>query len=206
MNYFFTGGGGNTSAILTWTMQCTTPSEEHYKMAQGYAQAAKIVIESLLQDNRNKRADKIVFPLLFLTEQAVELYLKSILIVIDELNGGNHDIQKTHDLKKLYDNVCTAVLDVEPTSDFREGLKALEVYLSERAALIPDDEVQQREAFFAMRFPTTIKKKGYFYVNQMENIYFSLVNYYRTFPEILDRLDGYQCRYAYMLEQKQTNE
>lgn len=200
---FFSYGKPNETALMNWTMHNGEVAENFYKMAVGYRGAAETLVSDLLKDNRDKRADKEVFPLLFLYEQAVELYLKSILIILYRLNGES-DSQKVgeklkkHALQELLEMLYEVVDNVDDKNDCRRALEPLEVYVAERIGHMGADSKEQKQTFFTMRFPADTTLNSYFYVGTYDNVPIDLRYLSDQFEIILDRLDGLQGKYTDM--------
>lgn len=134
---FFTYGSYDETALLNWTMHRWDTSENFHKMAVGYRMAAETVAKDLLKDNTDKQADKEIFPLMFLYEQATELYLKSILLILFRICGekNNKEIKKqtkTHDLKELMDNLFTYADMCNKNNTCEKDLAILKDYVDER--------------------------------------------------------------------------
>lgn len=69
-------------------------------IADGFMKSSIMLAELALEDNRNKKADIIIYPFLFNANHAIELYLKvigwtvNILLQNDKKVEGGHDIQQ----------------------------------------------------------------------------------------------------------------
>lgn len=79
--------------------------ENNYAMmANGYQNATKRLLDSLLKDNSSHDADTTIFPILFCCHQCIELNLKAALIALHELKSGNPwtaEVEKDHNLNGL---------------------------------------------------------------------------------------------------------
>lgn len=98
----------SNTVFLNWRMNCNDRESNYASMADGYRLAVKRLFNSLLDDNSTHDADAVIYPIIFCAHQCVELYLKSIIIVLSELKGHNpwsESIPKTHDLNKLIEDV-----------------------------------------------------------------------------------------------------
>ena len=160
---FFTYGNYDETALLNWTMNRWDTSENYYKMAVGYQMAAETVAKDLLRDNTDKQADKEIFPLMFLYEQATELYLKSILLILFRIcsEKSNKDIRENigiHNLKELLDKLFRYADMYDKNNTCRKDLALLKDYVDERiymAIHIPEaqdykkdpDDIQQERYY-----------------------------------------------------------
>lgn len=84
-----------------------------------------IWLKKSIEDNDDKKADILIFPILFNANHAIELYLKalnwSLNIILDngKKNEGNHDI------KQIFSNVCSKVDKFEKDKEKRKQFKIL---------------------------------------------------------------------------------
>lgn len=78
----------NCYAYLTWRMHDDNIDFAYKEMGEGYFVSSIILLENCLEDNRDRKGDSIVFPILFNIEQAVELYLKAMIKLVQR-NGEN---------------------------------------------------------------------------------------------------------------------
>lgn len=165
----FSYGKPDTTALLNWTMNMGEEAENYYKMATGYNKAANVLARHLLIDNQDKNMDQEIFPLLFLYEQAVELYLKSILINLYKL-CGEQDKEKigkelvTHDLLKLINLFYQKADQFSENNDNRKKLQQLKNYIDERIEKAKGKNTN--EVFLTMRYPADIALKGFLYKNK----------------------------------------
>ncbi len=94
----------NKNAYLNWDMDYNNDSSDLKVMADGFALAAERLMNNVFADNRDKKADILIFPILFSAYHSIELYLKAILYKIDQIQG-NRKIHKGHDIKKLLEEM-----------------------------------------------------------------------------------------------------
>ena len=66
------------TAYMNWRTRQHQPIHDMMIIADGYMKAAIMLAQDCLQDNGDKKADIVVFPMLFSANHAIELYLKSI--------------------------------------------------------------------------------------------------------------------------------
>ena len=66
------------TAYMNWRTRPHQPIHDMMIIADGYMKAAIMLAQDCLQDNMDKKADIVVFPILFSANHAIELYLKSI--------------------------------------------------------------------------------------------------------------------------------
>lgn len=202
----FSYGMPTQTALLNWPMDKHDVPENFYKMAQGYQQAAMMILKDLLCENRNKRADKISFPLLFLLNQSIELYLKSILLYLYLLNGKTlNELKiktqlKGHEIETLIGYLCDETRKLDKAININDWLKELLSYSKELSNLASDK--QKKKIFDSMRYPADLDLQGFFYADTYENVPLNLARCYEQFDIIYQRLDGMQGKFAQALEAK----
>ena len=64
------------TAYMNWRTRQHQPIHDMIIIADGYIKSAIMLSEDCLQDNKDKKADIVVFPMLFAANHAIELYLK----------------------------------------------------------------------------------------------------------------------------------
>ena len=192
------------TALLNWPMGKHDMPENFYKMAHGYQQAAMIIVKDLLRENRNKPADKISFPLLFLLNQSGALYLKSIMLYLYLPNGKtlNESKIKTqlkgHEIETLIGYLRDEAREFDKSININDWLKELLSYSKELSNLASDK--QKKKIFDSMRYPADLDLQGFFYADTYENVPFNLARCYEQFDIIFQRLDGMQQKFARALE------
>ena len=88
------------TAYMNWRTKHDKPIHDMIILADGYIKAAIMLGEDCLENNIDKMADIIVFPMLFSADHGIELYLKSInwslnmLLDKNETYCGGHDIRQ----------------------------------------------------------------------------------------------------------------
>jgi len=108
-NYFDFSGNIQTTAYLNWRFDFTRDLEsKFFDMAKGYLETSIALIEQCLADNRDKKADTWIFPILFNVVHGIEVYLKGFnslyRIHMDLQNYDdvrNSKIEGKHDIRQL---------------------------------------------------------------------------------------------------------
>lgn len=89
----------NQNAYLNWRMETNSDSSNFYTMANSFANSTVLLLDSVLNDNSDKKADSIIFPIFYLADQSIELYLKAIIREIITTNSAEDKCPVTHDIK-----------------------------------------------------------------------------------------------------------
>ena len=96
------------TAYMNWRTKQNQPIHDMIILADGYIKAAIMLGEDCLENNADKMADIIVFPMLFSADHGIELYLKSInwslnmLLDKNETYCGGHDIRQIWNLSLIH--------------------------------------------------------------------------------------------------------
>lgn len=99
---------------------------EHDPYARGYKLAADLLVE-YVEESRNDQ-DSLVYPIVFAYRHYLEVRLKHLIYINNELLDIGHVIPKTHDLSKLLDGVMPIIKqhfprDVPYWKDIKARLK-----------------------------------------------------------------------------------
>lgn len=138
---FIQGEDWHNNAMLGWT---------HFPWdiyAAGYKDAADALVEALAE--RKASLDSVVYPLVFLYRQGLELQLKLILPLARRLAGKEALADHKHGLMPLWSELRRHLQQLDPREDDNE-LAAIGDFIGQLDTVDP--------ASFAFRYPTT--KKG----------------------------------------------
>ena len=73
------------NAYLNWRTDRHDNAHNLYVLASDYADGAITLIDCILVDNRDKKADALIMPIMYSIDQSIELFLKAIIREIEEL-------------------------------------------------------------------------------------------------------------------------
>jgi len=135
------GEDWHNNAMLGWTH---VPWDIY---AAGYKDAADALVRALAE--RKASLDSVVYPLVFLYRQGLELQLKLILPLTRRLAGRDAVADHQHGLMSLWNELRHHLELLDPREEFKE-LPAIENFISQLDTVDPGS--------FAFRYPTT--KKG----------------------------------------------
>lgn len=168
---FETHGDIESSAILNWRLSKFNNSSLNFaQMGEGFFLAAKYAAEETLKDTSDKDYDIVVFPCLFCTIHACELYLKSINMVLESyLKKEKSNPKGKHDIKQIYDTMVANIEKVgeKPLGEAIKQFKVVKQFI---------DEVYSKTNLMDFpRYPTTDKTKDqHFYVKEKNNVYVNM--------------------------------
>ncbi|MBI4167123.1 MAG: hypothetical protein HY508_15465 [Acidobacteria bacterium] len=100
----------------------------------GYKRAGDILVEGL--ERGYKSPDLLIFPVLFLYRHYIELALKHVVYLGDQLKVTTPKIRKVHDLAALW-RECRKVLEQIDQGDLSQQFDATETLLVEFTSLDP---------------------------------------------------------------------
>ena len=184
----------NKTAYLNWRTDKHDPINNFVVIADGYSTGALQLIDDCLENNVDKKADVLIFPILFSINQAVELYLKSIQWSLNILLGKDEKFSKGHDIRQLWQMVNGLVsqfeVDGERIKQFNGITKNLDVYIQELYSKIdPDGEAKGIKNIDFSRYPMNNDKQSHFYIIMKENCTVDLVELKAFWSDISNTLE-----------------
>lgn len=194
------------NAYMNWRMQTGNDAiaANLTAIAEGFSQAALHLIEEIYKDNTDKKADALVFPIMYSIDHAIELYLKAIIYTLEALMDieTNPNGYLTHDSKLLFDIVCTRIQEKEGEQKAKELqglLHPVEDYIKELYSYIQTENKPQMD--FA-RYPLDPTGKAHFYVCASENVVINLECLRASFSEIFENFQNLFLMYYDELDKK----
>ena len=115
--------------------------------AEGYKRAGDILVQYVIDNNRDQ--DFLVYPIVYLYRQYLELRLKELIFVGSRLLDQNAKLPTHHDLLRLWRQVRPLIEEVWPNSQTNNYLDAIEDRLEELSSVDPGS--------YAFRYPQDIQ-------------------------------------------------
>ena len=114
--------------------------------AQAYYMAAKMIADNILENNSGYIADALVFPMLFDTNQFVELYLKALQALLNELLGHEEEFDGGHNLDRHYGKFVSLLNEFErehpgckgDRREFNDMMSSVADYVGELKTRMPE--------------------------------------------------------------------
>jgi hypothetical protein len=159
-------------------------------IADGHLSSAVELAKVCLIDNRDKKANKLIFPILANANHGIELYLKSLIWTLNKLTNSRFKIEGSHNIQQMLQTVQAKILNYkgkEWVDHFNESNLSLSIYVDELFSLIEGDNKNDKMDF--SRYPITSKYEDHFYVNYRDNVVIDLENFIERFVQIRDALD-----------------
>ena len=113
------------TAYMNWRTRQHQPIHDMMIIADGYMKAAIMLAQDCLQDNGDKKADIVVFPMLFSANHAIELYLKSINWSLDMLLNMKESFCGGHDIRQIWNTVKKRMIGFETDKEQRKQFKEM---------------------------------------------------------------------------------
>ena len=219
MKEIFSGNGDiEKTAYMNWRTQHFDHIHNMIVIAEGFSDSSLFLVKETLKDNRDKKADNLIFPILFNANHGIEVYLKAICWTQNQLLDKKDQFPPNHDLKTLFDNVVKLENELNSGSKavFHEMLSQLQAYIHElygkieRTIIKKGKEKPIHDITFC-RYPLNKDPNNdnlvpQFYINTFDNVVVDLENFLSVFKSIFDNLDSLSMHYLSLLEGKQEYE
>lgn len=192
----------NKNAYMNWRTNKHEPIKNMITIARGFMISSIILAEQAVNNNKNKRADIIIFSILFNANHAIELYLKAITWTLNILLDKNNKIEGNHDIKQIYEVVCKRVNEFEKDKVRRQQFNKLTVnlknYINELFEKIQTEiGGKHKDNMDFSRYPFNQKYVNHFYLDTFDNVVIDLENFIERFTEIGEYLDTIAEYYLY---------
>lgn len=190
------------TAYMNWRIDRYNNIKNMITIADGYMEASLLLAEQALRDNLDKKADILIFPILFNANHSIELYLKSINWSLNILLNNGKKNEGSHDIKQIFSNVRSRVCEFEKEKERREDFKyltiSLERYIDELYSEIEKSESKtDKDNMDFSRYPFSKGYINHFYIEEFENVAVDLENFMVRFEEIGRNLDSIAKHYLY---------
>lgn len=199
---------------MNWRTERNNQINNLIVIANGYMESSITLAESLLQNNSGKRADILIFPILFNANHAIELYLKSIEWSLNKLLDNGQKIETIHNIKQIFNTVKKRVdefeKDKEDKNTFDEMTEELKCYIEELDSIINninnrdrnrDRNNKNKNNMDFSRYPFDTDYRNHFYVDEFRNVVVDIENFVIRFKEIYRNLDCISKHYLYDFEE-----
>lgn len=147
-----------------------------------------------MEDNGDKKADIVIYPILFNANHAIELYLKAITWTLNILLNKPYKIEGNHDIQQILQIVISRGDEFEKDNSerkkkFHELLEGTKSYIDELFGKIESvDGKRKKDNMDFSRYPFDQKYNPHFYINEFKNVVVDLENFLMRFEEIGDNL------------------
>lgn len=186
------------NAYLNWRTSNEDLTHNLHVLASDYADAATTLINVVLEDNRDKKADALIMPILYDIDQAIELYLKAIIRCIEELEGDSISKYTRHDIEELEQAMIGKIKkhDIK-TAGLTKHLEPVTSFIDELYQKIKSttaDGKTEVNIDFA-RYPFNVDGISHFYVIDADNVTIDVENLGTRFEAIREALEEIYSKY-----------
>lgn len=190
------------TAFLNWRFDSDNDMVHLLNLAEGYIDAAILLVNCSLADNRDKKADILIFPILMNANHGIELYLKALIWLLNRLLGNESKIEGKHNIKQIYQTVQGKIKQYGKPSlkDFNAATKGLKLYLNELYEKV--NAVSKDDKMDFSRYPLSNNYSEHFYVRTYGNIEIDLENLISRLTDIKTSLETF-TDYLYYQELNQ---
>ncbi|MEC1825984.1 hypothetical protein ABE321_15060 [Bacillus paralicheniformis] len=191
----------NKTAYMNWRTEKHNHIHNMIVLADGFMESAIMLAEDVLNDNFNKKADIIIFPILFNTNHGIELYLKAITWSLNILMKSEYKIEGNHDIKQILSTVKSKVRKFEKEKEkkqqFLKLIDNLDAYVKELNEKIEKADLKKNDKMDFSRYPLTKEYIPHFYIGTFKNVVVDLENFISRMKEISKNLNLISCYYLY---------
>jgi hypothetical protein len=188
------------AAYLNWRIEENYDIGNMIAIADGHLSSSIELARVCLKNNKDKKADKLVFPIFANANHGIELYLKSLIWILNKLTKSRFKIEGTHDIQQMLKTVQAKILKYKGQSwvdHFNQANAGLIRYIDELYSYLEGDSSNSKMDF--SRYPITSKYEDHFYVNYKGNVVIDLENFVTRFEQIREALDE---RVSYFFHQE----
>lgn len=179
------------NAYLNWRTDKLDISYDLYVLAECFADSAEILMKEIIKNNCDKKADSIIFPILYAIDQSIELYLKAIIRTIESINGCVHNYT-THDIQSLLNEMLSLIKKKElKTKGLNKHITPVNKYINELYAKIKvKKEGRDNLNIDFARYPIDTAGEPHFYVTEEDNVVIDVENLMLRYKNIKECLES----------------
>ena len=171
-NYFTSFDDIEHTAYLNWRFDSIDGVEGKFsQMGRAYFDTVIVLIDDCIKNNNMHKADVWIFPILFHTVHAIEVYLKAFNSIyrrylrLQDCELDSSRIEGKHDIKQLCQTAMKLLKD-NGDKEILEEFKFVEKFINIL--------YQHTSDMTFARYPISSSKENHFYVNKYDNITINL--------------------------------
>jgi hypothetical protein len=170
------------NAYLNWRTNRYSQIYNMILIAKGFMMSSVMLAEQALNDNRDKKADIIIFPIIFNANHAIELYLKAITWALNILLEKDGRIEGKHDIKQIFYVVRSRVNELEKNPEDKKQFDNLTInlreYIEELFKKIENESKwKYKDNMDFSKYPLNEKYVNHFYIDEFDNVVIDLENF-----------------------------
>ena len=209
------------NAYMNWRTSKHDHISNMFVVGNGFYNSAISLTKIILEDNTDRKADELVFPIVFNFNHAIEIYLKATSWILKKLlyRSEKKPFNSTHDLNKLFASYKHLIQDFEGNK-INDRLITTESYINELYSVIKTpktnrsgqieydengNEILIQDITFA-RYALTNDLQPQFYITKNENVTLDMVNLDLIMKSIFEELRGFAYHYEALHETRMEME
>jgi len=186
------------NAYLNWRTCKRAPAHNLFVLASNYADGAFIMIDAIITDNKDKKADGLIMPILYSIDQSIELFIKAIIRLLEEQHGGTVSNYAHHNIEELKNQMVAKIRKIaSKTVGLEKHLKPVTDFINELYTKIKVKNSKGQDVVnidFA-RYPFDNDGNPHFYVDAPNNVVIDVENLRKIFTDIRVSLESLYFMY-----------
>lgn len=191
------------TAYVNWRTDQNDHIWNMIAMADGFLSSAIELSKVCLENNHDKKADMLIFPILTNANHGIELYLKSMIWTLNTLLNADQKIEGKHNIQQIFQTLQAKLKTYKGQrflNDFNDQNKDLGDYIDELFTLL--DASRGKDNMDFSRYPINKDYESHFYVEMNDNVVVDLENFVERFQKIKDGLEA-ASSYLFHIELRQ---
>lgn len=173
-SFYSHGKNIDSTAYISWKFNFSYDKENDFDiMSNAYFECALELINKCIEDNKDKKLDTWIFPILYNISHSLELKLKSIYLYIQKKLGPsktNHNwINLIKEIKEYY------IQENQKEINFKKKISEQFILSLEIAEHFLEDLLSKSEDVTFIRYPIDKKNNEFFYNKSEENVVIDLI-------------------------------
>ena len=177
-------------AFMSWRMD-GSDVRSLINIGDGFLNSAILLAKCCIRNNKRKQADILIFPIFANANHGIEVYLKAIAWILNQLLKSEKKVEGSHNIDQIYKMVRAKVIEFsgkEGVKDFDAATHNLKDYIHELYKKINATSKEDKMDF--SRYPFNNKYEDHFYVESLHSEV-DLPNFVKRFKKIAKNLDMY---------------
>jgi hypothetical protein len=207
-NIFSYNSDINKNAYMNWRTNHFDQIHNMHVIADGFMNSALTLAKACLEDNIDKKADMLIFPILFNLNHGIEVYLKAMSWNLNQLLNKTQTFQTSHNLKNLLTETKKLTFEFDNRTEALHWSLQLEKYINELYAKIEtvkDNGKKVYDITFA-RYSLTRDLEPQFYITEFNNIVIDLENFVQFFSNVHEELDSMSSYLLMLLDHRNEHD
>ncbi|MCM3567557.1 hypothetical protein [Neobacillus mesonae] len=189
----------NKNAYMNWRTNRFDHIHNMHVIAEGFMNSSISLAQSCLKDNHDKKADMLIFPILFNLNHGIEVYLKAMCWNLNQLLNKAKTFEASHNLKNLIKETKKLIVEFDNQPEALQWSIQLEKYIDElytKIETVKDNGKKVYDITFA-RYSLTRDLEPQFYITEFDNVVIDLENFVQFFNDVFSDLHNMS---SYLLE------